>query len=84
MSNSLQYRFGTAQDETVINKDTGIVTPYRTFDVECSNDGGKTWGKVAYAVIRLNDPLWDETDVVDISVSTTIRVNPKVSPPETI
>lgn len=81
---ALQYRFAAAQDETVTNKDTGIVTPYRTFDIELSKDGGKSFEKVAYMVVHLNDPLWDERDVVDISVGTTLRINPQVPPPVTI
>lgn len=73
------YRFSLVKDEDETYSD-GTVVPHRFQYIErqkVSPDNVTTWEKVGYIEIHLHKVKRDETDVEDISLGFTGRVNPK-------
>lgn len=70
------YRFGESKDDTVVYRD-GTVVPTRTFSIEMWNSTTQEWEIVGYSNTHLHRVKIDSTDLFDISVGQTTRINPK-------
>lgn len=70
------YRFGESKDDIVEYRD-GTIVPTRTFSIELWNSTTQEWEIVGYANTHLHRVKVDNTDLFDISVGQTTRINPK-------
>jgi len=70
------YRFGPIKDQFQEYSD-GSVVPSRTFSIEMWNETSQQWENIGYANTHLHKVKVDSTDVLDISIGTTSRINPK-------
>lgn len=71
------YRFGEAKDSIETYSD-GVTVPHRQQMIERSVDGGVIWRRVGYVEIHAHRVKRDATDVEDISIGVTVRINPKI------
>jgi len=77
MEGSPRYRFSEPRDGR------GRTLPHRHQHVErwepdLQHPDGGVWERVGYVEIHLHRVKVDETDIEDISVGLTVRINPKV------
>lgn len=70
------YRFAVPSDELETYSD-GTVVPHRHSWIERQLGDG-TWERIGYAEIHLHKVKRDATDIEDVSLGFTGRVNPKV------
>lgn len=72
------YRFGPVTDKDVTYSD-GTVLPSRTFPIERWNSTTQEWEFVIYANTHMHKVKIDHTDELDISIGSTLRINPKAN-----
>jgi hypothetical protein len=70
-----RYRFGTPKD-TLETYASGDEVPHREQSIERQRPDG-SWEKVGYIELHLHKVIRDATDLEDISVGVTTRINPK-------
>lgn len=72
------YRFGPIKDSITEYSD-GSGVPSRTFAIEMYNETANRWENIGYVNVHLHKVNVDNTDNIDISVGTTVRINDKVN-----
>ena len=70
-----QYRFATAGDSSETYSD-GTILPHRMQAIERKKADG-SWENDGYVELHLHRVKRDDTDIEDISVGITVRINPK-------
>lgn len=73
----INYRFSLPKDHAKNYVKSGETHPSRFQWVERQRAGSGEWERVGYVEIHTHRVKMDETDVEDISVGVTVRINPK-------
>lgn len=71
-----QYRFGESKNNLVEYSD-GSIVPSRTFSIERLNATTGEWETIGYTNTHLHKVKVDDTDMIDISIGHTDRINVK-------